>query len=283
MKPIAIVCSLFLTLILGVALYLYFLRTHPSSDIVLFGNVDVRQVDIGFRVKGRVASLLFEEGDFVPAGQLMATLDKQPYEDQARQAKATLEATKVNLQNAETLLKRRQELIGDGSVSQEDLENTMTNRNVLLANLAESEAAFAVSKTNLDFTEVYSPTDGIILTRIREPGSVVLESEPVYTLSVISPVWVRAFIPEVYLGVVYQGMAADVFTDTQGGKIYKGRVGFISPVAEFTPKTVETTQLRTDLVYRLRIYVDNPDFGLRQGMPVTIKLYPQDQKSKEKK
>jgi HlyD family secretion protein len=67
-------------------------------------------------------------------------------------------------------------------------------------------------------------------------------------------------------------MEAEVYTDTYRGKVYKGKVGFISPVAEFTPKTVETTELRTDLVYRVRIYVDNPDQGLRQGMPVTVEL-----------
>jgi HlyD family secretion protein len=67
-------------------------------------------------------------------------------------------------------------------------------------------------------------------------------------------------------------MPAEIYTDTPGGKIYIGYVGFISPVSEFTPKTVETTQLRTDLVYRIRVYAENPDLGLRQGMPVTLKL-----------
>jgi HlyD family secretion protein len=67
-------------------------------------------------------------------------------------------------------------------------------------------------------------------------------------------------------------MDAEVFTDIKRGRTYSGKIGFISPVAEFTPKTVQTTELRTDLVYRLRIYVDNPDRELVQGMPVTVKL-----------
>src|SRR3989304_1113002 len=87
-------------------------------------------------------------------------------------------------------------------------------------------------------------------------------SAPFYSLSVISPVWIRAYVDEPNLGFVDYGMAAKVYTDTIGGKIYLGHVGFISPVSEFTPKTVETTRLRTDLVYRLRVYVDNPDWGL---------------------
>ena len=119
-------------------------------------------------------------------------------------------------------------------------------------------------------------TDGIILTRIREPGTVVNPSDPVYTLSVISPVWIRAYVNEPELSMIYYGMPAEIYTDTQegadAGPIYTGQVGFISPVAEFTPKTVETTKLRTDLVYRIRVYADNPDQYLKQGMPVTVKV-----------
>ncbi len=91
-----------------------------------------------------------------------------------------------------------------------------------------------------------------------------------FALTLTSPVWVRTYVNEVDLGRVRPGMAAWVRTDTSGEKGYRGHVGFISPTAEFTPKTVETRELRTDLVYRLRIVVDNPDGALRQGMPVTV-------------
>ena len=67
-------------------------------------------------------------------------------------------------------------------------------------------------------------------------------------------------------------MEGYIYTDVKGASVYKGKIGFISPISEFTPKTVQTTELRTDLVYRLRFYVDNPDSILKQGMPVTIKI-----------
>lgn len=259
---------------LAIAFYAFyhFSKSKQGDTITLFGNVDIRQVDLGFRVPGRVDFLHFEEGDPVTPGKLMATLDKQPYLDQVREANANVESIKASLKNAVRILQRRQELITDGSVSQEDLDNAIANEEVLRANLKQAEAALAIALTNLKFTEVFAPTEGTILTRIREPGTVVNPAEPVYTLSVNSPVWVRAFVPEPELGLVYPGMVAEIHTDTAGGKVYTGQVGFISPVAEFTPKSVETTQLRTDLVYRLRIYADNPDRNLRQGMPVTVKL-----------
>lgn len=261
-----------LVLLLG-SFFLFQVKEHrPRDEILLFGNVDVRQVDLSFRVPGKVETLYVEEGDLVEPGKLLARLDRQPFTDQVVEAKARVESAKANYSNAEKVLKRRHELIVDGSISQEDLDNSQASKDVFFATLQEAQASYAIALNNLSYTRVHAPTEGTILTRIREPGSVVNVGDPVYILSVHSPVWVRTYCTEPDLGLIYPGMVAEVFTDTPGSKVYRGQVGFISPVAEFTPKTVETTQLRTDLVYRLRIYVDNPDLGLRQGMPVTVRL-----------
>lgn len=268
---------IFILIVIVIAIVGYFFYLYEENEnnkhLILYGNVDVRQVDLSFRVSGRLNALYFEEGDYVPQGVLVAILDKQPYNDEIRQAEANLQSIKMSLSNAETVLNRRKDLIGNGSVSQEDLDNALSNHKVLSANLQQAEASLSIAKTNLEFTEVYAPTDGIVLTRIREPGSVVNPATPICTLSILNPTWIRAYVNEKQLGLIYPGMEADIMTDSAPNKIYKGRIGFISPQAEFTPKTVETTQLRTDLVYRLRIYVDNADKFLRQGMPVTAKLH----------
>ena len=251
--------------------YLFKPKGNPN-ELILFGNVDVRQVDISFRVAGQINKLFFEEGDVVAKGSLMALLDKSPYDSEARQADANLKSLQANFNNVEILLKRRQELIEGGGVSEEELNNARSNYDQLLAQLNASKAALNIALDNLRYIQAYAPTDGIVLTRIREPGTVVREADPVFTLSVASPVWIRAFVSEEFLGQVEYGMRAEITTDNPNGHSYQARVGFISPMAEFTPKTVETTALRTDLVYRLRLYVDEPDAGLRQGMPVTVKL-----------
>jgi membrane fusion protein YbhG len=273
MRRIVIICigvALLLTVV-GLLLYFHY-RGRNNNEIVLFGNVDVRQVDLGFRVEGRVAKLFFEEGDLVRKGELMAILDPQPYADEVRQAEATLLSAEANFRNAQRLLARRKKLIGEGGVSQEDLDNAIATAEIDGANVKVAVASAEVARLYLSYTQLYAPTDGTILTRIREPGTAVRATDPIFTLSILSPVWIRCFISEPQLGLVYPGMAAEVHTDTPGGAVYHGQVGFISPVAEFTPKTVETTQLRTDLVYRIRVYVSDPDWGLRQGMPVTVKL-----------
>lgn len=254
-------------------------KKNGSDVITLFGNVDVRQVEISYRVPGRIETMFFEEGQYVPKGTLMTQIEHQPYLDEVEKAKALIESVQASLENAVEIAKRREELVGDGAVSFEDYHNAVTQKDVLIGQLKEAEAAYRVSLKNLEDCEVKSPSNGVILTRIREIGSVVKQADPVYTLSLTDPIWVRAFVSETLLGDIYPDMPADIYTDSSNLPVYKGHIGFISPVAEFTPKTVETLDLRTDLVYRLRIIVDNPDWGLKQGMPVTVKLYPRGQRS----
>lgn len=265
------------------AYYYHTYKNGESNVLTLFGNVDVRQVDLGFRVSGRVDKMFYEEGDWVKAGSLAGKLDKDPYEDQVRQAKAAWESAKISWKNAESNYNRRVQLAERGGVSKEDLDNARTSMEVADYNLKQAKAALGVAETNLNDTEVYAPIDGTILTRIREPGSVVKPADAIYTLSITNPVWIRAYVSEPDLGLIYPGMEAEIYTDTPTGKVYKGNIGFISPIAEFTPKNVETTRLRTDLVYRIRVYAENPDQGLRQGMPVTLKLPLNQDKDRERK
>ena len=122
--------------------------------------------------------------------------------------------------------------------------------------------------TTVDF----SPSKGVILTRIREKGGIVNACETVFALTLMSTIWVRTYVGEPDLGLVQPGMKVMVTTDAASGREYAGQIGFVSPTAEFTPKTVETSELRTALVYRLRVVVNDPDDGLRQGMPVTVSV-----------
>ena len=137
-----------LILLVGLATWFIIARERRCpTHIVLYGNVDVRLVNIGFRVAGTVSSLRYEEGDFVPAGALVSTLDESPYNSQLLESKASHEAIQANLNNAEILLKRRLELIGSGGVSQEDLDNALSTYNQLKASLAQAASAISVSST----------------------------------------------------------------------------------------------------------------------------------------
>ncbi len=140
------------------------------------------------------------------------------------------------------------------------------------AQLAQRQAALTAAQQRLEDASLYAPANGVIRNRILEPGDMAFPQVPVLTLAFTDPVWVRAYLPESMLGRVKQGVMATIHSDSYPGKTYGGWVGYISPTAEFTPKTVQTPELRTRLVYSIRVFACNPDDELRLGMPVTVSL-----------
>lgn len=246
------------------------LLRQPSDCIVLFGNVDIRDVLLGFRVGGRIAEIRYEEGDRVEEGDLLAVLDKQPFVDNVNLYAAQIEEAKITRRKVEKPFLRRAALTGIGAVSTEERDDAEATRDEAEAQVNTAEARLQQAETQLRDTDLFAPSNGIILTRAQEPGAIVEAGRTVYSLALDTPVWIRTYIDEPNLGNIHPGQRALVSTDSGGG--YEGQIGFISPQAEFTPKNVETARLRTDLVYRLRVIVDNPDKGLRQGMPVTVRV-----------
>jgi len=295
--------------------------SEPSEELVLYGNVDIREVELGFRVGGRLAAMHFEEGDTVETGELVAEIDGEPYaetialaEAQVAEARARLallergsrpqeiEQAQARVREAEAAheqarrdFARQEGLVETGASSEKALERARALRDETAARLSSAREALALvregfrsediaagraalaaaearleqARTQLDDTRLLSPSDGIVIARIHEPGSMLGAGTPVYSLSLVEPVYVRAYVAEPQLGRAAPGKEVWVTTDSSGRR-YRGQIGFVSPRAEFTPRSVETPELRTDLVYRLRIVVTESDDRLRQGMPVTV-------------
>ena len=312
--------------------YLYY-KEHdhtPKNEIHLQGNVDIRDVDLGFRVKGRLETMLHDEGDWVKTGEKLATLDKKPFEIEVDNQNAQVAQALANLQklkkgnrpqeiqqaialvrekeaaftNAKRSLERQADLVKRNLASKQTYDDALTQNKETeaqlntakealalanegfrvediaagLAQLDAAKARLATAVINLQDTELFAPSNGTILTRIREPGSIIDMGSPVFTLSLIDPIQVRAYIREPDLGRVKPGDKVQIFTDSDPNQPLMGQVGFISPQAEFTPKNIETKALRTDLVYRIRIIVDDKNGVLKQGMPVDIVINTREQK-----
>ncbi len=311
---------------IGVGLFFFLRHAHRKADdqLTLYGNVDIRQVDLGFRVAGRVAAMKLEEGDRARAGELLAELDARPYQDQVqaaqaevaqqsalvdklvrgprpaeiRESRARLNERKAELANARQSYERVASLRESGANAESTLDDARAARDMAEARVASASeelrllhegtrpedieaarasldsarARLATAETALADTRLLAPSNGVVLSRVREPGAIVGPSDVVYQLSLTRPVWIRAYVAEPQLGRIHPGMEVQVTSDSAPKRAQRGRIGFISPVAEFTPKSVETPELRTDLVYRLRVIVDDPDESLRQGMPVTVRV-----------
>lgn len=144
------------------------------------------------------------------------------------------------------------------------------------ASLQASQAQLAQAQTNLTDATLTAPSDGMIQNRLLEPGDMASPQQPVFTLALTQPMWVRAYVAETQLGELREGMPAEISSDSFPDKRYPGWVGYISPTAQFTPKSVEAPGTRTDLVYEIRIYTCDKARELRLGMPVTVHINPAD-------
>lgn len=217
------------------------------------------------------------------------------------QARSRLTGAQADASQAEQDLKRLQGIAartqGRG-VSAQDLDRAQSNLQVAQARVAEqrealrltelgpraedvagAEAQLKAAQAQLDLLqhqiaqgELKAPADAVVRSRLLEPGDMATPQRPVFALALTQPKWVRVYVGEPDLGRVKPGMAARITTDSQPDRPIEGKVGYISSVAEFTPKSVQTEELRTSLVYEVRVLVDDPENLLRLGQPATVRM-----------
>lgn len=305
-------------------------RERAPRELALYGNVDLRQIELPFNSAERIAAVLVHEGERVKKGQVLALLDTSRIEPQVAQAQAQVAAMQAVIEKlrngarpeeiaqaranveavqAEVSRARQQydrarslsERSGGRAVSQQDIENAdaallaaeakrvaaQKQLDLILAgprqeDLAEAQARLRAGKAQLVFLQrqleesrLLSPVDAVIRTRVMEPGEIAFPQKPVVTLAITDLKWVRAYVSEPHLGEVRPGIAAVAAVDSFPGRHFEGWIGFVSPVAEFTPKAVQTEDLRTSLVYEVRVFVKDPADELRLGMPATVYLRPE--------
>lgn len=313
--------------VLAMAGWFWFGRGASGDGIVLYGNVDVRQVSLAFNTSERVAEMRVEEGERVAKGQVLAVLDTttlalriaqaqaqldaqeralQRLEAGSRpeeiaQARANLDAAEAEAARARAQSERLQAIsatTGGRAVSRQELDAANAASGVAQARMVSARkardlavegprkedvaqaraqrdaarAALDLMRQQLADSELKAPVDAVVRSRLLEPGDMASPQRPAYALALTHPKWVRAYLSEPDLGRVKPGQAAQVTIDSAPGKPIAGKVGYIASVAEFTPKNVQTEELRTSLVYEIRVNVDDPDDRLRLGMPATVHL-----------
>ncbi len=295
-----------------------------GDELVLYGNVDIRQISLAFDGSGRIAELRAEEGDRIKAGDVISVLDTRTLELQAGQAEAEVEARRQtllrlrngsrpeeiaevraklasaesNARRTELELSRKTQLQESRAVSVQDVDEARNSAEVAgakveelgatlrlaklgpraeevaaaEAQLAASQAQLALLHHQIELGTLRTPTNAVVRSRLREPGDMVTPQQAVFALALTHPKWIRVYVGEPDLGKIRPGMEARVFTDSHPKQPVSGTVGYISSVAEFTPKAVQTEELRTRLVYEVRVIVEDDADSLRLGQPVTVHL-----------
>lgn len=320
MKRILVIIVAALAVITGGYLYVRSMADRGADNMLrIAGNIEAHESVVSFKVPGRIVELPVQEGQYVNKGDLLARLDDEDYRQQVSVDEATvrtreaelklalagsrkqqIQAAKQSLIDAQSDLelkraefRRRQALLGEQAVSQEDVDSaeTLMKRaeatyrrikenydeivegtrkeeiGVRRANLQLAMEHLEMARVNLSYTVLSAPVSGVVLVRQAELGEVVAPGTPVVTIGDLDHLWMRGYINETDLGRVRWGQPATVRTDTYPDKEYHGRVSFIASQAEFTPKSVETYKERVTLVYRVKIDLENPNHELKPGMP----------------
>lgn len=243
-------------------------------------------------------ALLQAEAQLAAQQQAVRRLESGSRPEEIRQARAQRDAARVAMDDAENFYRRQQSLVERNFISQQQADNARfaldkaraqwqaageTARLAELgprkediaaarATLAAYEAAAAQLRRDIAEGDLHAPSDGVIDKRILEIGDMASPQKTVFTLALIDPLWVRVWLPETHLGLIPVGARATVQTDSHPGRTYPGWIGHVAPSAEFTPKSVETADIRSSLVYQARVYVCAGAGELRQGMPATVKI-----------
>jgi len=317
-------------LALAAGFFLGRMRGSSKKDpnrLLLYGNVDLRQVELAFNNSERIAEVLVEEGDKVARGQVLARLDTGRLKPQAAAAEAAVDAqqavvqrlhhgsrpeeiaqARANVASAQAdevnagqqwrRLAALSKLTTGRAISQQDIDGArdaldsararlaVAKRGLELSakgprkeDIAQGEAELRVNQAQFDLlrrqlaeAELVSPCDAVVRSRLLEPGEMVSPQRPVFDLAIADPKWIRTYVPEPDLGRIRTGMKASISADGFPGRTIPGWIGFISSVAEFTPKAVQTEELRPGLVYEIRVFVKDPGDELRLGMPATVHL-----------
>ena len=327
MKRILVLLIVLIALAAGGSYWWRNYQVNESHELVLYGNIDLRQVQLSFNNSDRIAEVLVQEGDHVRKGQVLARLDTSRLEPQLAQATAQAAAQRqvvtrlrngsrpeeiaqahanvdsakadlVNAQRQHERLKNAAEVSAGKAVRQQDVDIAMAALQVAEAKVAvnqktldlavlgprkediaenearlrANEAQAALLRQQLADFQLLAPTDAVVRTRIMEPGEMATPQSPVFALAITDPKWVRAYVSEPDLGKLKPGAAVSIAVDSFPKRRFEGWIGFISPVAEFTPKAVQTEELRTSLVYEVRVFVKDPEDALRLGMPASVYL-----------
>ena len=275
------------------------------------GHIDRLLVDEGYRVKQGDVVARLDTRDFQlsldqsdanaeVAKAALTTLKAGTREQEIQVAEADLAKARAELTFAKSEVKRVKTLIPKQLATEQQLDSQQLQEKVAEASVkqtrqhllllqegtrkediehaekqyAASMEAVALAKQQLSYTDLVSPVSGMITVRLKEAGEMTAAGEPVLRVAELVKPWVRGYLTETDLGRVHLGQTVKVRVDGLQGRNFNGRLSFISPVAEFTPKTVETRQLRVDLVYRVKVDVDNSDGALKIGMPADIIIEP---------
>jgi HlyD family secretion protein len=331
-----VILALFVVLIILAGFLVYRTQLKNSSGQMWYsGTIDAHESNLAFQTPGRIATILFDEGQSVKAGDVIAELEPSEYDSKVLQAISNVDRSSKAVQQIKAVLgiyekslpedvkqseaalkiatqtyentrindKRYEELYSRSVVTQKERDDVRLATDNSRSRMSQAQSALAASKSNLGkieatkkdmeqaeaqlelalaqldeakirlgYTKLIAPFDGVILSRSMEPGEVITQTREVLSMADLRKVQLKIFVRETDITKTKQGQRADVKVDSQPGRVYEGRVSYISQTAEFTPKIIQTKEERVKYVYLVKIDIPNPDMSLKPGLPADAVL-----------
>lgn len=265
-----IAAGILLTIALAAVLIHRLDKNADESVISVSGNVEVTEINVAFKIPGRVLSLFTDEGRPVAKGDKLAILDSAEYESQVAQNRANVMNAEAQLEKARKDRDRSELLYTKEAIPAQQLDDARTAYDIAVAHAALAKASLRTSEVKLKDTVIYAPTLGIVLMKNIEAGETVSAGVPIFTIGDMENFWIKVYVKENKLGLVKLGQTAQIVTDSYPDKVYEGSVSYISSEAEFTPKNVQTQEERVKLVFGIKISVKNVNDELKPGMPADV-------------
>ena len=275
MKKKLVVAGIVLVTGIVVALVLRFGNTKDQDALALSGTVEVTEINVGFKISGKVQSLSVDEGDTVARGERIASLDSAELESMVNQSSASVRNAEAQFGKAERDFERYSTLYRDGVISSQQMDAAKTAYDAASSQIQLSRAALRTANVKLKDSVIYAPRNGVVLSKGVEEGETVGSGVPVITIGDLDKPWVKVYVKEDKFGLVKLGQRAEVRVDSFPGKSYEGTVTYISSEAEFTPKNVQTREERVKLVFGVKVSVRNENNELKPGMPADVKILQQ--------
>ncbi|MFA5072505.1 MAG: efflux RND transporter periplasmic adaptor subunit [Nitrospirota bacterium] len=261
-------------IVFALIMYLRFKNSAQDTTLLLSGNVEITEIQAGFKIPGRVQSLFTDEGRLVSTGERVAVLDRAELESLVTQYRAGVRNAEAQFLKAQKDIERFEPLYAQGVITAQQMDAARTAFDATRSQADLARAALQTAEVRLKDTMLYSPVSGIVLRKNVEQGETVAAGVPIFTLGDIESPWIKVYIKEDKLGLVKIGQQAEIRTDSYPNKVYQGVISYISSEAEFTPKNIQTHEERVKLVFGIKVKVKNENNELKPGMPadVTIRL-----------
>ncbi|MEN2994677.1 MAG: efflux RND transporter periplasmic adaptor subunit [Thermodesulfovibrio sp.] len=270
----------------------------PEGLIILSGRIEGREINISPKIQGRIVKLYKDEGENVKSGELLCEIDSEQITARYKAAVETVEASysaiaqaKANLMKAQASYEKSKKdyeryvsLFKEELISKSDFDKIKMQYDSAKADvdavtkaISQAEANYRAAKqklreiqADLKETKIYSPTQGVILSRTIEVGEVVNPGTVLYVLVDLNRLYVKVYVPEPEIGKLKLGQPARVYIDAYPERYFNGKITKIYEHAEFTPKNVETKEERVKLVFGVEVSVENPEGLLKPGMPADV-------------